>query len=98
MPNIERDKFLTEALGLCWHKYKGYGYYCLKCQNYKLGQGQDYDFSDWSGFGILWEWAQKQEWWVDFLHDELHPYWEDQVKRLVDPTYFASAVYSFLRK
>jgi hypothetical protein len=67
----------------CWHKSeRKYEYdeneeacnphwkckYCneLSYENHKL-INPDY-FKDWNGFGILWEWAIKQEWFYDFIH------------------------------
>ena len=74
--NTERDRFLAEAMGECWHDWDiiwsqpvedGYDEcVCLKCN----ASGRDcpkQSFSTWAGFGKLWEWAQKQEWCISFL-------------------------------
>lgn len=50
------------------------------------------DFSTWEGFGKLWEWAKKQEWWhKEFLYKQ---YMGDL--KLIHPDRFADAVYTFL--
>ena len=115
-----RDKFLTEALGECWHTNSAdwefrapWPYRCL------CGYGTDYkveldqhccdsqpDFSTWEGFGKLWEWAQKQDWWCEFFvyhvqnpkrdtEDEtaLHTWTKN-----INPTRFANVVYEFLQR
>lgn len=105
--NTERDKFLTEAMGECWYEHT------MTC-GYNLTRTSEYisdikstsypnDFSSWSGFGKLWEWAQKQDWWCKFLttkgriHD-LNPLAFATNTSLVSPDNFASAVYQFLKE
>ncbi|HDZ62293.1 MAG TPA: hypothetical protein ENH40_04015, partial [Nitrospirae bacterium] len=60
-----RDKFLTEAMELCWHDLAKVGKYQMAC--FKCGKAKQFalnpDFSTWQGFGQLWEWTIKQEWW-----------------------------------
>ncbi len=77
--NEERDKFLIEAMGLCWHNIvdnpsgQTMGI-CIKCKGlFHALHTSDWfpkafnpDFSTWLGFGKLWEWTSKQEWWGDF--------------------------------
>ena len=61
----ERDKFLTECMGECWHMYnsrKGL-VNCIHCQK---EMPLNNDFSTWDGFGKLWEWTRKQEWFSTF--------------------------------
>lgn len=73
--NTERNKFLTEAMGECWHDmvYNQFGdrysklYRCTKCSHQDNSITLDNDFSTWEGFGKLWEWSQKQEWWTEFV-------------------------------
>ena len=130
---MERDRFLTEALG------GKYSFFCVvdgdcdKCDNCVMQSDNEYtiadcmyasgdksptdceywkeylvdgvsDFSTWPGFGKLWEWAQDQEWWqefveymdinlTDFVIGELEVFpW------IINPDRFANAVYEFLKK
>jgi hypothetical protein len=41
-------------------------YGCQKCHIASSKPLQKYNFSTWAGFGRLWEWARKQEWWKKF--------------------------------
>lgn len=95
MNNIERDKFLTEAMGECWHQWctkSSFSGFCDKCQTQIVDKTQN-DFSTWEGFGKLWEWAQKQDGWRDFIAYEFG--WGDF--SIIDPDKFANAVYKFLK-
>lgn len=109
MNNEERDKFLTEAIGECWHhegetvadaKHYVDFYICSKCHKtwkYRV------DFSTWKGLGKLWPWAQKQEWWKTFIYEGYtHPSKnvgsEVQMTIFIDPDRFANAVYEFLKE
>jgi hypothetical protein len=112
----DRDKFLTDAMGECWHEWKNLGdgcqigddisppswtddFKCLRC-DCKSYAGKpctpaqsDYDFSTWTGFGKLWEWARDQEWWEEFRH-----IWDDRVYGIIHPDTFADIVYGFLKE
>lgn len=117
--NTERNKFLTEAMGECWHEWYvsrefldefGHGttQNCSKCWKRKSIRTENVKFSTWEGFGKLWEWSQKQEWWKEFCFspkgDGYHCY---QVPKGLDkfaigcayihPDRFADAVYHFLK-
>lgn len=105
------NKFLAEAMGGCYHEW----YHsdtstcsmCLHCgilADVRSGweKLKPTDFFTWTGFGELWEWAGKQEWFngligssmvVMQIHDEF-------VVSLdaINPTNFANAVYGFLAK
>ena len=71
--NTERDNFLTEAMGDCWHEWtedldEYTDFTCLKCGKQVFDiEVANTDFSTWEGFGKLWEWSQKQDWCIDFL-------------------------------
>jgi hypothetical protein len=63
----ERDRFLTEAMGQCWHDYdldkpiNTYSleaYICEKCKGFILG---NYDYTTEEDFARLLRWAQGQE-------------------------------------
>ena len=112
----ERDKFLTEAMGECWHEWEGHvsDYKrCMKCHKdggYPEGfrvRLINNNFSIWEGFGKLWEFCQKQEWWNDFC---LHHKDSDNMKvaivvmssnylheDIINPDRFADAVYEYLK-
>lgn len=54
--NIERDKFLTEAMGECWHDKaitNGILSECSKCKVLHSYLYTNADFSTWKGFGKL---------------------------------------------
>jgi hypothetical protein len=99
----ERDKFLTEQMGECWHDLFRHcskcAAYCRKCQK-EIYEEQN-NFSTWEGFGKLWEWAQKQEWWREFHNQFLSTPWKVSKLMntdLVHPDRFADAVYEYLRQ
>lgn len=130
--NIERDKFLTEAMGALWHgwlleeygalpdnpdgSYGGMGNQCacgFKRENrvnwfvglpLKLGHlCKNTDFSTPEGFFKLWNWARKQDWWTEFVKGIGYvmcdcgcgDIYVDQ--HWIDPSKFASSIYSFLK-
>lgn len=95
--SVERDKFLTKAMGECWHDYS-YPNNCVKC-NKQIQDLYFIDFSTWSGFGKLWEWAQKQEWWKPFVYkvnsiDDVYHI----SNSIIDPDRFADTIYSYLKE
>lgn len=121
MMNSERDKFLTEAMGECWHEPAkppkcipeirlGVMPRCGKCGTalyslstpFKKNEWPSYDA--WEDFGKLWEWAQKQEWFTDFIalyHKSIpHRMHEETVwiNKLFHPDRFANALYNFLKE
>lgn len=71
-------KMLTEYLGECWHEW-GYVrgsvkqeiFQCVKCGETCKGivncHQKQRTFDNWTDFGVLWEWAKKQEWWKKFF-------------------------------
>lgn len=117
MTNQSRDKFLTEAMGECTHPelfdskaYQGRKI-CRECGRID-SLCHTIDFSTWTGFGKLWEWGQKQEWWEsfiiegDFTHSwgtglipsEHEASWITAMLDIVNPTNFANALYEFLKE
>lgn len=59
------------------------------------------DFSTWGGFGELWEWSAKQDWWEDFLISltiikEYEGHLVDMMA-IYSPEEFADAIYVFLK-
>ncbi len=63
-----RDKFLTEAMGECWHEVEvrvglKNKLMCYKCGEHYAVTKEAFgnpDFSTWTGFGKLWEWFHQQ--------------------------------------
>ena len=105
MSNEAINKYLTGQLGECWHTLgKPNNFHILKCT--KCGVcgliGREIvinDFFIWPGFGKLWEWATKQEWWGNFIFEHI----EDDIQKtmihykFINPTNFANAIYEFLQ-
>lgn len=122
MTATEKDvinKFLTLAMGECWHKWvraDGHPFKCKLCgcsqYHYSLpDEGWPHpDFSTWTGFGSLWEWAQKQEWWFEFgweFYPQVATIPEDtlgehreiaMLSSFINPERFAIALYNFLKE
>jgi len=96
----ERDKFLTEAMGGCWHERVYHKNSppvepCIHCGSTNGNQDKP-DLSTPDGFFKLWEWGQKQEWWSVFYY--LVTYGEDaSLQHIIHPDRFADAVYEFLK-
>lgn len=101
-----RDEFLTNLILNCDHDYQpeprpyGYGDFdteevCQKC-NHK--EADNIRFSTWNGFGVLFKWAIKQEWWGDFSYaiglqnGDPEVIWID----FIDPEVFADNIYTYL--
>jgi hypothetical protein len=109
---MTRDEFLTtEVLKECWHEW-GFTPYrhndhnanwkCNKCGITALWEDDipaPNDFSTWEGFGKLWEAAQKDEQWIDFLmkQRDAEPTmmetwaWTGIIKNIINPDRFATA-------
>ena len=101
--NEERNKFLTEVMGECRHEFydeTSKGCLCKTCGlDLKCLNLQHTDFSTWKGFGTLWEWAYKQNWWKPFvfkcnLIDDVY----HMNTSVVNPDKFADAVYQYLKE
>lgn len=110
----ERDIFLTESV--CGERVKKPEHWSCGTEYALQGVNglicplcsQIY-FSDWEGFGKLWEWAQEQEWFQDLMESM----WDEVVYGTyrtvelivgasvhpihVHPDRFANAVYEFLK-
>lgn len=100
--NVERDKFLTEAMDECYHEYspdylKMYNTYkCKKCKREFLNNYQ-YPFSTWEGFGKLWEWCLAKG--ILFGINSVMNRLDHQVKKeFINPDNFANAVYEYLKE
>jgi len=51
-------------------------------------------FSDWEGFGKLWEWAQDQEWFFRFWMGRMWSY--PGIQDSINPDNFATAIHEYL--
>lgn len=95
--NTERDKFLTEAMGECWHnpvQRKNHHFEdCTKCGASALFLKNTNDFSTWEGFGKCLRWCQSQSWF--HRYDVFHS--SRMSLQGVTPDRFADAVYKFLK-
>lgn len=94
----ERDKFLTEAMSEYKHEWDKDYYLAwrLVCDMYCIPIS--YNFSTWEGFGKLWEWAQKQEWWSGFgyVYGQAGVSGNILNEQWISPNRFADAVYKYL--
>lgn len=95
--NKERDKFLTEAMGECYHERSCYGP-CRFCGAHNFITN---DFSSWEGFGKLLGFVEKQDYWFDLV--ETLEYKEGQLGfRLfveqLDPDRFADFAYWYMKE
>jgi hypothetical protein len=112
--NQKRDKFLTEAMGECWHESGPGQTDCKHCGRNNDPRYFDFDvenhtFSSWSGFGKLWRWSQTQDWWKLFVMslwclappDDEYFFVQNNVclpSDYINPDCFASELYKYLHK
>ena len=63
--------FCEEVFKKCWHELsnKNYSNVCIKCKRIVCELYPDY-FSK-EGFWDIWEWAIKQDWFHDFVHENV---------------------------
>lgn len=111
--NKERDKFLTESMGLVYHDwgYTDYGsWYCATCDVekeddcYEQVYHKNYDFSTWQGFGILKKFICEYkdcesffDMYLDTITDRAEEGVTDTFRR-IQPDDFANKVYEFLQE
>jgi hypothetical protein len=105
----ERDKYLTKAIGECCHEWEEFfpSFICRGCGIDAMDL-EDNLFSTWQGFGKLWGWATKQDWWKDFWYQQLKvsswycsdtlDYQASAMADMVNPDTFANAVYVYLKE
>ena len=120
MSSEEINKYLTEAMGECWHENTDIQSAHTICRDCPIGYLTHYwidyrnkhrnNFFTWEGFGKLWEWATKQEWWVGFIRkatyldntqeeidaDVFH--FKKGIQSIINPTNFAKAIYDYLKE
>ena len=99
----EINKFLTVAMGECWHEPDSMTFKQFRWTN---GYSINTDFSTPDGFFKLWNWAQTQDWFCD-LAVWLQRTGRAQVNEyggiwlcdlIINPERFAAAVYEFLKE
>ncbi|HVN96801.1 MAG TPA: hypothetical protein VMT62_10250 [Syntrophorhabdaceae bacterium] len=99
----ERDRFLTEAMGWCWHDfdpdkpvntYSLEAYVCNKCKGFILGNN---DFSQEEDFSRLLSWVRKQDHLRDFLIHFHEGDFADRDKGSSARERFATQLYRLLR-
>jgi hypothetical protein len=104
----ERNKFLTIAMGKCWHENYSHEeptfedrydkYICISCGK-KTSYSPHFpkiNFSTWEGLGILLKWSRNQSWWNQFAgnNGEKVFIFEDNI----DPDIFANKLFSWARR
>jgi len=103
--NKERDKFLTEIIGDCWHEFPKRTYplvtiiepqseICLNCQK-SIYITHNINFNKWEGFGKLWEWAIEQDWWPKLWRSYLSK--STYKSDIINPNNFADFIYNYLK-
>lgn len=93
--NTERDKFLTEAMGCPWHEVVSINNFEVTCScgmSAFMNPCDNLNFSTWDGFGKLWEWAQKQGWWIKIMLR----FQDEGFYHYIQPDRFADAIYQKL--
>ncbi|MCX7965040.1 MAG: hypothetical protein N2596_00245 [Syntrophorhabdaceae bacterium] len=102
--NEERDRFLTELMGQCWHDYDTdkpintyslEAYICKKCKGFILGNN---DFSQEEDFIRLYNWAKGQEKLKQILKDFSEQDLFDREKGAHFREKFASNIYAFFNE
>ena len=100
--NTERDRFLAKQMGECQHSFgplNNHGK--CKCGHPQFLEPYQTNFSTWEGFGKLWEFSQKQDWWEEFTEDNYNRMfakdWSHNVlPKIIHPDRLADAVYEYL--
>ena len=102
--NEERDRFLTEAMGMCWHDfdpddhintYSLEAYICKKCKGFILGNN---DFSVEEDFSRLLDWVNGQKRFQKLLARFSEPDFKDAGKGQSARDKFADELYLFLKQ
>ena len=100
--NEERDRFLTETMGMCWHDfdpddyintYSLEAYICKKCKGFILGNN---DFSVEEDFSRLLGWVKGQKQFQELLAHFNETDFNDAGKGQLARDKFADELYHFL--
>lgn len=98
--NDERNRFLTIAMGECWHDFdlgcpvltcKGGGFICGECHDFVIANN---DFEREEDFSKLWEWVNSLPQLRERLGEGKEPLFSDRISRRE----FADRVYDLLRQ
>ncbi len=101
--NQERDRFITEQMGWCWHDYDPdkplntyslEAYICTKCKGFILGNN---DFSQEEDFLRLWKRAKEKEDLQEFVAAFNEQDFTDRNKGLMCREKFADELYARLK-
>lgn len=98
--NEDRDKFLVEAMDEEYFDRDGKDISEIVATLYEQ------DFGTWDGFGHLFDWAQDQDWWEEFIGEYGLVVCKDKDARseyylpieLLKPDKFADAIADFLQE
>ena len=96
--NEEINKYLTEAMGECWHDFKlvDFEYKCCCGLDSVHPMVTNNDFFTWVGFGKLFTWSKEQRWWIDFVLERSPGI--INFCNILTPEVFARHIYTFLNK
>ena len=108
----ERNKYITEAMGECWHDYFWQDAYpecfyeCILCSDQVFGQtmnpsnNSNLNFSTPEGFFKLWNWAIEQEWWWKFRNSILtgDAFDYQNIEHIINPDNLANAIEKYLKE
>ena len=96
--NEEINKYLTEAMGECWHVFKliDFEYKCRCGLDSMYPTVTNNEFFTWEGFGKLFTWTKEQGWWIDFILQQRSGV--TNFCELLSPEVFAKAIYAFLNR
>lgn len=101
----EINKYLTEAMGECWHEWGEVGCKCLKCKSIQYVNTNDFYTNE--GYGKLRDWydgwdENKRERFLDYLidiiDDELSDYCIIRYLQVFHRDRFATLICEFLEE
>jgi hypothetical protein len=103
--NTDRDRFLTEAMGGCWHEASRDPVFddsprCV-CGKWWSAcyENKNPNFSTWEGFGKLFCWAKEQRWWDSFRYEFIRsPGGGAYLDEYIAPDRMSNAIYEFLKE
>lgn len=112
MTELEINKIIHEARGLCWHEWEpqeshwnccGFAT-CKKCGVNTDREERDYQeqyqnpshTSSWADYGPMLEWAMKEPWWYDFV-EEIYDTPKVMLFHMLNPLRGSTAIAEFLK-
>jgi len=102
----ERDKYLMKVIfGISNIEEMKWTDFYPTCVHYRYPYLHNYykkclHFSNWVGFGILWEWSMKQRWFSKFVANNFFDLTSgiNNTILFINPDLFANTVYMFLKE